>query len=41
MFRFNDRDTFVIIVNFPLISHFTPFSGVSVVEFEQVNICWL
>ena len=35
MFKVNDKDTCVIIVNFQLISHFTSFSGVSVVDLNR------
>ena len=36
------RRSTVIIVNFGHISYlFTPFSRVSTVGFEQVNVCWV
>ena len=36
------RRSTVFIVNFEHISHlFTPFSSVSTVGFEQVNVCWV
>ena len=36
------RRSTVFIVNFEHVSHlFTPFSSVSTVGFEQVNICWV
>ena len=46
MFKVNNKNTKrrqwrrsgVFIVNFEPISHFTPFSNVSVVDFEQVNV---
>ena len=36
------RRSTVFIVNFEHISYlFTPFSSVSTVDFEQVNVCWV
>ena len=35
--RYPCRRSYVFIVNFELIS---PFSSVSIVDFEQVNVCW-
>ena len=37
MFKVNNKDTSTSLMT----SYFTPFSSVSIIDFEQLIVCWL